>query len=126
MRYGMDRDSIDVTTIADDDPTGFAFHFSSRILSRFEERSEHYLTVLAGVSHRKASFHIGHHNVDFPTHVKRPGLNDRENVDLWRITGFSMEPDSEESINAALKRVKTDQLNGTLRYAPSTTFSSSV
>lgn len=121
----MERDSIDVATIADDDPTGSAFHFGSRILSCFEERSEHHFTVIASVCHRKASFHIGHHDVDFPTHAKRPRSNDRGNVDSWRITGFSLGPDYEECMNEALKQVKSDLLSGRLWHAYSTTFSSS-
>jgi len=106
----MDRDSIDVAIIADNDPTGFAVQFRSRKPSRFEERSEHYLTAISSVFHRKASFHIRHHDVDFPSHAKRPRSNDQGNMDSWRITELNLDPDCEDRINAALKRVKMDHL----------------
>ena len=70
ISYGMDRDSIEVATIADDDPPWFAFQFRSRIPSRFEKRFEYNLSTIVSFSHRKARFHIGHHDVDFATHAK--------------------------------------------------------
>jgi hypothetical protein len=73
----MDRDSVDVVAIADNDPTNRALEFGSRMLGRFEERLELFLAAIASGSQRKACFHIRCHDVNFPIDGMRCGSNDR-------------------------------------------------
>ena len=83
----MDGDSIDVPTIADDDPTEVVCQFGSRVLSSFEERTEHYLSAIARVSHCKASFHVGHQDMYFRIHSKQSRSDNWGDMDSWRIIG---------------------------------------